>query len=389
MLLHTSLAVLALCSLVDAVPADIPVLVRNPAVVQALSKRQSTSTDLTRKVTNAPGWTYQTGCGSPVETYDGDQFPVQTYLSSPDRSIAGCMAYALAHNATAIIVGLAGSFCAISTNYDHSTARQVDASNCGDQPCLDDAAHDCGTNFGGEIYAYSSQPRLIQTYTSGSTKWTRQGCRTDILYGTRALANRLAFPASQTVEGCLDACTAAGYELCGVEYYGECWGANTLDKTSQPLSDDSCNLVCADNALEPPKVSTTTTKTTTTTTTTPASSPTPTFLQSYKTTTKPVKTYKRKGCYSDLLYGTRALPNLLAQATGQTVESCLEACAAGKYSLCGVEYRGECWGANKLDSTSQLLADSACQLTCVGNSLEYCGGTGGPSGAAFQLFSSA
>ncbi|GAA6034347.1 hypothetical protein JCM8097_002680 [Rhodosporidiobolus ruineniae] len=128
-----------------------------------------------------------------------------------------------------------------------------------------------------------------------------------MLYGTRALANRLAFPASQTVEGCLDACTFAGYSLCGVEYYGECWGANTLDPTSQPLNDRYCDLPCTDNPLEycggntgsasnaafqlfstnPLSSSTTSSSAPPATTTTPASTSTTATTTTITTTTSP------------------------------------------------------------------------------------------------------
>ncbi|GAA6034318.1 hypothetical protein JCM8097_002665, partial [Rhodosporidiobolus ruineniae] len=347
-----------------------------------------------------PDWTY-VGC-YPWTTHDGDNAPFPewdyTAFDNAHATLKDCFAYALSKNATAAYSGSDGWYCNVGSVPD-SNWPQADPSHCID-PCVGNPSESCGDYMSGIVYKYAPKPKgpqFIQSYSSGSTKWTRSGCQSDLLYGTRALPNLLAQTANQTVEACLDACTSAGYTQCGVEYHG---GGNALDKTSQALGDDSCNLLCADNALEycggnggPSgaafQLFTTPSKpvVTTTTTAAPVASPTPTFVKSYKTSGKKGKTFTRKGCQSDLLYGTRALPNLLAQTANQAVEACLEACATNKYSLCGVEYKGECWGANKLDSTSQALDDSACNLPCADNSLEYCGGTGGPSGSAFQLFS--
>ncbi|BGP53646.1 hypothetical protein JCM8202_003584 [Rhodotorula sphaerocarpa] len=108
----------------------------------------------------------------------------------------------------------------------------------------------------------------------------------------------------------------------------------------------------------------------------------PSVLLSYVSDSRQNWTYV--DCYSDLVPG-RALPNGLANSA-QTVEGCLEACSAKNYAYCGVEYHGECWGANTLNSASQPLGAGACGLTCSGNPLEYCGGVGGPTGAAFAIY---
>lgn len=133
----------------------------------------------------------------------------------------------------------------------------------------------------------------------------------------------------------------------------------------------------------------------------------PSVLLSYVSKTNLNWTYV--DCYSDLVPG-RALPNGLSNAA-QTVEGCLDACNARGYAYCGVEYHGgehridhlyhcttalltegkmvstaECWGANTLNSASQALGASACGLTCSGNPLQYCGGVGGPTGAAFAIY---
>ncbi|GAA5931862.1 uncharacterized protein JCM15063_001588 [Sporobolomyces koalae] len=96
------------------------------------------------------------------------------------------------------------------------------------------------------------------------------------------------------------------------------------------------------------------------------------------------KDWTYQDCYSDLVNG-RALPNGLSTVNG-TVEGCLNACAAKNYTYCGVEYHGECWGGNSLGAGSTALGAGSCGLTCRDNPLQYCGGTGGPGGASFELY---
>jgi hypothetical protein len=130
-------------------------------------------------------------------------------------------------------------------------------------------------------------------------------------------------------------------------------------------------------------------------------------------------------CYSDNVNNIRALPNGLAN-TANTVEGtsfsssalfgilptclfsgCLSACDAANYTLCGeilsvsslpivrltlssssgIQYHGQCWGANALSAGSTAQGAGACSYTCDGNPLQYCGGNGGPTGATFELYS--
>ncbi|GAA6035206.1 hypothetical protein JCM8097_006419 [Rhodosporidiobolus ruineniae] len=198
---------------------------------------------------------------------------------------------------------------------------------------------------------------------------------------------------------CSTLCQNNPTKQCGGYFTGDLYLYTAPPVTTSQVPSASISALPADEPTSSPSTTSSSTTSASSSSTASVSSltsepaapaaPTPTFLSSYKTSGKKGKTFKRKGCYSDLMYGTRALPNLLAQPVNHTVEGCLEACATGKFSLCGVEYHGECWGANKLDSTSQPLDDSACELTCSDDPTEYCGGTGGPAGASFQLFSSA
>ncbi|GAA5989299.1 hypothetical protein JCM11641_006105 [Rhodosporidiobolus odoratus] len=107
----------------------------------------------------------------------------------------------------------------------------------------------------------------------------------------------------------------------------------------------------------------------------------PSVLTSYTSTSGNQWSYQE--CYSDLVNGARVLPNGLRNPN-QTVQGCLESCSQKNYSLCGLEYHGECWGANTLGSGSTVQSGQ-CGLVCTGAN-NYCGGSGGPTGATFSLY---
>ncbi|GAA5892600.1 hypothetical protein JCM6882_005656 [Rhodosporidiobolus microsporus] len=258
-------------------------------------------------------------------------------------------------------------------------------------------------------------PSVLQNYTTAAGAYSYQGCHSDLANGVRALALGVS-TSKRTVESCLDACAAQKYKFCGVEYHGECWGANTLDSSSTKQNESACDLTCWDNPLQvcggvggdtkaamnlyslassEPTTTTTTlapvvtppsnaSNVTTSTTTTTSAAPLPTgpsILQSYNSTSG---SWAYQECYSDLVNG-RALPNGLS-TKARTVESCLDACDGAGYSLCGIEYHGECWGANELGAGSTIQGAGACKLTCWDNANQICGGQGGVSGAAMNLY---
>ncbi|GAA5945455.1 hypothetical protein JCM10213_005991 [Rhodosporidiobolus nylandii] len=109
----------------------------------------------------------------------------------------------------------------------------------------------------------------------------------------------------------------------------------------------------------------------------------PSVLESYTSPTG--ATWAFEECYSDLVNGQRMLPNGPLANAAQTVEGCLDACGAQGWTVAGVEYHGECWCGNELNPLSTVQS-GACGLTCAGNPLQYCGGVGGPTGAAFNIY---
>lgn len=65
-------------------------------------------------------------------------------------------------------------------------------------------------------------------------------------------------------------------------------------------------------------------------------------------------------------------------ATGMTVESCVQFCQASNPTMkfAGMEYAEECYCANSLPSTATTASAGACNMLCTGNRKEYCGGSG-------------
>ncbi|KAG4415268.1 hypothetical protein IFR04_011575 [Cadophora malorum] len=90
--------------------------------------------------------------------------------------------------------------------------------------------------------------------------------------------------------------------------------------------------------------------------------------------------YEYVGCYSEttLNNGTNGMRTLNSGKTESvdtmTVESCLDYCNADGYEFAGLEYTKECWCSPFLSSIAEKLDDSACDLACIGNTTEICGG---------------
>ncbi|GAA5978798.1 hypothetical protein JCM10908_004490 [Rhodotorula pacifica] len=312
-----------------------------------------------------------------------------------------------------------------------------DAGVCSDPnppALLDSVAYTGGAPPAGTPVA-PDQPSVLLSYVSQAGRnWTYVDCYSDLVPG-RALPNGLSNP-NQTVEGCLEACNARGYAYCGVEYHGECWGANNLNSASQALGAGACGLTCSGNPLEycggtggptgaafsvyvpqnvttspsvspsatpnatfsavpsssavsatstianstapvstgsvSSAVSTAVSSATSTSTSAASSASSPVATASTKLLTNPNWTYK--GCWSDLV-ASRSLPVGLTGQSNYTIEGCLAVAAAQGYAVAGLSYYGECWAAMGLSYYSTQLGASKCTYKCKNNAAETCGGS--------------
>ncbi|GAA5969249.1 hypothetical protein JCM11641_007526 [Rhodosporidiobolus odoratus] len=83
--------------------------------------------------------------------------------------------------------------------------------------------------------------------------------------------------------------------------------------------------------------------------------------------------WQAAGCWQDNKFGGHALPNALS--ANSTVESCLSACGAAGFPVCGIEYKGECYGGLTFDGRNPALDSSRCNLACKNDASAICGGS--------------
>jgi WSC domain len=87
-------------------------------------------------------------------------------------------------------------------------------------------------------------------------------------------------------------------------------------------------------------------------------------------TPTPIPAPMYMGCYTD--NGTRALPNFL-MTTGATLETCVALARAGGFAYAGLQYGVQCFAGNVVGFEPDVA--NACDMPCVANPNETCGGT--------------
>lgn len=72
----------------------------------------------------------------------------------------------------------------------------------------------------------------------------------------------------------------------------------------------------------------------------------------------------------------RTLQYGVAVTGSMTIQKCLAACLAAKYTIAGVEYAGECWCDTqyRLGGGPAPDGDAQCQMKCSGDPSQLCGG---------------
>ncbi|GAA5905670.1 hypothetical protein JCM6882_008742 [Rhodosporidiobolus microsporus] len=199
----------------------------------------------TTKLTSDPAWAYQ-GCFADLQP--GRSLP--NGLSVAKWTVETCLAAAAAKNYSVAAVTYGGECWASNALSPYATPQA--ASKCNFK-CNDDKAKECGGN--GVLDVYFSTTRAVLT---GPTKeelasfgtWRYDSCYADLVNGARSLD--MAFTNSnKTVEACLGACAAKGATVCGLTYYGECFGSKTsISSSARKLADQKCRFPCAGNSAE-------------------------------------------------------------------------------------------------------------------------------------------
>ncbi|PSS14960.1 hypothetical protein M430DRAFT_51625 [Amorphotheca resinae ATCC 22711] len=252
--------------------------------------------------------------------------------------------------------------------------------------------------------------------------YTYLGCYSEATNERALNGYLLPIPAANTsVETCAAACSQ--YTYFGVEYSQECYcgnviNAGSVNQTSSDPAVNGCNMVCAANSTEycggrsllnmyqvAPIVSSSNSTScfcgnslasSSTTNYTDCSMPCtgnpsqlcggPNRLSLYNQTTYTpprnpalINSYTYLGCFSESLTTSRLLSGAsYTNSTSMTIESCTAFCRQqqmpdGVYA--GVEYAQECYCAAELPETAVQREDDMCDMLCVGDRKEYCGGS--------------
>ncbi|GAA6006492.1 hypothetical protein JCM10207_004950 [Rhodosporidiobolus poonsookiae] len=203
--------------------------------------------------------------------------------------------------------------------------------------------------------------------------WSAAGCWADGVYG-KAYGGGTQLKSDGTVDGCLAACSAAGYAICGLEYQGECYGGKSLSRWSTPISTTKCSTKCKNDATS---ICGGSNALTLYIANSGYVAPTPNEALTY------YDGYAYQGCYSDnvkpagstqsvRVLSSAAQPNELTY----TVEGCLDLCKRKGAVWCGLEYYGECRYSTKddLNALSQPVDESLCRYSCKNAPGQTCGG---------------
>ncbi|KAJ6263123.1 hypothetical protein Dda_1683 [Drechslerella dactyloides] len=224
--------------------------------------------------------------------------------------------------------------------------------------------------------AQAGNPSVYKAYTS-------LGCFVEPKTGGKALqlqiSNNNTPPGNgMSIEKCIDAAIAKGYQYAGVEYGVECWGWSTTASGVTSTTSADCSMTCSGTPAQTcgggdrlnlyqlgggssttSGATTTTTSGGTVTTTTGATTTTATSTQGGNPAT--YKDYVSKGCYAEPTAGGKAMANQIANdANGMTIEKCIDAAIAKGYKYCGVEYRQECWADTTIATAALPTASTQC-----------------------------
>lgn len=327
----------------------------------------------TPKVVNSfPGATYSgcfaTGGGTPAQ---------YTLYSSGSNSITvelcveGCTKLGFAY------AGLEGASAAGTCKCSQTMTQATTSANC-NVACAGAANEICGGSDATSVYATSSTALVIDggsgaTFTTTLTSASRYlGCYVDSI-NLRLLGRRVTILSNQvTPSKCIDACTAIGLNIAGVEYSTECWCSSVAPATWTGDPTDirfgkpgECNMGCggASNIAcgGPNRISVYSN-----------GGQAPVISALASVTVAPGQTYTYQYCGTDNWQTTRTLKNAVKVASNSPL-ACATECYNRAYKYAGVEYGTECYCANTYTGTT---ADPlGCDMKCPGNAAAFCGGS--------------
>jgi hypothetical protein len=80
------------------------------------------------------------------------------------------------------------------------------------------------------------------------------------------------------------------------------------------------------------------------------------------------------GCYAENQNSNRILPYKAGEPNPNGAIQCAALCKAAGYKLAGTQYSYQCWCGDSLNG-AQPIPDNECNMQCLGNAAEMCGGS--------------
>ncbi|KAL8989440.1 MAG: hypothetical protein Q9177_001676 [Variospora cf. flavescens] len=233
-----------------------------------------------------------------------------------------------------------------------------------------------GTSTSVSSTSTSTGPAIVQT----ASPFAYQACYSEGA-GVRALAAKNTASGAMTIQICATFCK--DYLYMGVEYSTECYCGNTIGTGSAPVTDGRCSMTCGGapsticggpsglsfykntGSASASASGSSTRSSTSTSTSASATASGPITVQS-------IPGYGYLGCYNEVPFG-RALVDLANPIASDkvSVDACGAACSA--YTYFGVEYSGECYCGNTIQSGSNPVAGTDPATTqCNMHFINYC-----------------
>ncbi|KAF9448413.1 copper radical oxidase [Macrolepiota fuliginosa MF-IS2] len=194
-----------------------------------------------------------------------------------------------------------------------------------------------------------------QTIPTLPGNWTSLGCYIDNTGAGRTLnAATFASGTTMTIESCINFCIQGHFIFAGTEF----------GNGGAPTASTDCNMRCSGNTQEPCGSGGRLNLFTSGGTPPPAPRIVP-----------KVGDWVSLGCWTDAVNGApRSLANAMNTNGPVDIETCTTACFNAGFHLSGTEFAGECYCDNALNAVSTKAADTDCNMVCVGNNTEFCGG---------------
>jgi len=205
--------------------------------------------------------------------------------------------------------------------------------------------------------------------TSGlPAPWNYSACYVDNAFG-RVLEYTQDSSNNMTVEACVATCQSQNFTLAGLEYTSQCYCDNVLVNGAVIADQATCNMPCGGNATEacggPNRLSVYTSTGNVTALPVPVA----------QTTGLPGQ-WQFQGCLKEP-NGGRVFPYQNIYTNNNTVDGCLNQCAAFGFPAAGMEYTNECWCGDITDVATNgggMAPETDCNMICSGDPIHLCGG---------------